>query len=70
MILIPPIIGRPLIVYLTILDESMGFVLGQHDDTGRKEHVIYYLSEKFNDYETRYSRLEKIVMYCNGMPEA
>ncbi|XP_050877403.1 uncharacterized protein LOC127081165 [Lathyrus oleraceus] len=33
-ILVPPVPGRPLIMYLTVLDESMGCVLGQHDDTG------------------------------------
>ncbi|XP_050877268.1 uncharacterized protein LOC127081021 [Lathyrus oleraceus] len=51
--------GRPLIIYLTILEGSMGCVLGQHDETGRKEHVIYYLSKKFTDCESRYLMLEK-----------
>ena len=37
----------------------MGCVLGQHDEYGRKEHAIYYLSKKFTDCETRYSLLEK-----------
>ena len=37
----------------------MGAVLGQHDETGRKEHAIYYLSKKFTDYEARYSTIEK-----------
>ena len=37
----------------------MGCVLGQHDETGRKEHVIYYLSKKFTDCEQRYSSLER-----------
>ena len=37
----------------------MGCVLGQHDESGRKEHAIYYLSKKFTDCETRYSLLEK-----------
>jgi len=32
-ILRPPVPGRPLILYLTILDGSMGCVLGQHDET-------------------------------------
>ena len=50
---------RPLVMYLTVLDNSMGSVLGQHDESGRKEHVIYYLSKKFTDCETRYSLLEK-----------
>ncbi|XP_050916156.1 uncharacterized protein LOC127131270, partial [Lathyrus oleraceus] len=58
-ILIPPVQGRPLFMYLTVLEKSMGCVLGQHDETGRKEHAIYYLSKRFTDCETRYSLLEK-----------
>ena len=33
--------------------------MGQHEESGRKEHAIYYLSKKFTDCETRYSLLEK-----------
>ena len=51
-VLMPPVEGRPLIMYLTVLENSMGCVLGQHDESGRKEHAIYYLSKKFTDYET------------------
>lgn len=40
-ILKPHIPGRPLIIYLTVLDESMGCVLGQQDNTGQKEHATY-----------------------------
>ncbi|XP_058722923.1 uncharacterized protein LOC131594738 [Vicia villosa] len=58
-ILMPPVPGRPLIMYLTVLENSMGCVLGQHDESGRKEHAIYYLSKKFTDCESRYSLLEK-----------
>lgn len=58
-ILLPPIQGKPPIMYLTVLDESMGYVLGQQDETGKKENTIYYMSKKFNDCETRYSLLEK-----------
>lgn len=43
--LMPPVPGRPLIMYLTVPDNSMGCVLGQHDESGRKEHAIYYLSK-------------------------
>ena len=46
-------------MYLTILENSMGCILGQHDESGRKEHATYYLSKKFTDIETRYSLLEK-----------
>jgi len=58
-ILIPPVEGRPLIMYLTVLEDSMGCVLRQQDETGKKEHAIYYLSKKFTDCESRYSVLEK-----------
>src|ERR1044072_1682477 len=58
-ILIPPAEGRPLIMYLTVLENSIGCVLGQPDESGRKEYAIYYLSKKFTDCERRYSQLEK-----------
>ena len=58
-ILLPPVEGRPLIMYLTVLDKSMGCILGQQDETGKKEFAIYYLSKKFTDCESRYSMLEK-----------
>ncbi|KAK5773320.1 hypothetical protein PVK06_049626 [Gossypium arboreum] len=41
---------------------SMGCVLGQHDELGKKEKAIYYLSKKFTEYEAKYSSIEKY--YC------
>ncbi|KAG8472032.1 hypothetical protein CXB51_036154 [Gossypium anomalum] len=38
----------------------MGCVLGQHDESGRKEKAIYYLSKKFTECEMRYSPIEKL----------
>ncbi|XP_016667454.2 uncharacterized protein [Gossypium hirsutum] len=38
----------------------MGCVLGQHDETGRKERAIYYLSKKFTECEMRYPPIEKL----------
>ena len=35
-VLVPPISRRPLILYLTVHERSMGCVLGQHDETRRK----------------------------------
>ena len=58
-VLLPPVEGRPLILYLTVLESSMGCVLGQHNESGRKEDVVSYLGKQFTDYETRYSLLEK-----------
>ena len=59
-ILVPPIPEKPLILYLTIHEKSMGYVLGQHDKTGKKEHAIYYLSKKFTDYKSKYPSMEKM----------
>ena len=36
LILMPPVEGRSLIMYMTVLENSMGCVLGQHDESGRK----------------------------------
>jgi hypothetical protein len=47
-LLVPPISGRPLILYLAVT-KAMGCVLGQHDETMRKERAIYYLSKKFTE---------------------
>ncbi|XP_050920355.1 uncharacterized protein LOC127137989 [Lathyrus oleraceus] len=39
--------GKPLFIYLTVIEESMGCVLGQHDETEREEHMdlIKYIFE-------------------------
>ena len=58
-ILVPPTPGRPLILYLTVQEASMGCMLGQQDGTGKKEQAIYYLSKKFTEPETRYMLVEK-----------
>ena len=44
-LLMPLVPGRPLILYMTVLDESMGCMLGQHDESGKRERVVYYLSK-------------------------
>ena len=36
-ILVPPVPGRPLILYLAVHERSMGCVLKQHDEIERKE---------------------------------
>ncbi|XP_052487988.1 uncharacterized protein LOC128041727 [Gossypium raimondii] len=43
----------------------MGCVLGQHDETGKKEKAIYYLSKKFTDCEMKYSSIEKLCLYVS-----
>ncbi|XP_075108983.1 uncharacterized protein LOC142180805 [Nicotiana tabacum] len=57
-VLVPPELGRPLLLYLFVLDGAFGCVLGLHNETGRNEQAIYYLSKKFTPCEARYSLLE------------
>jgi len=59
LVLMPSVPGRPLILYMTILDKSMGCMLGQHDESGKRERVVYYLSKKFTACEMNYSLLER-----------
>jgi hypothetical protein len=49
-----------LILYLTVTEAAMGYVLGQHDEAGKKERVIFYLSKKFIECESRYTVIEKL----------
>ncbi|RDX89179.1 hypothetical protein CR513_29113, partial [Mucuna pruriens] len=57
-VLVLAVLGKPLILYLTVLKESIGGILGQQNDSG-KEQAIYYLNKKFTEYEQRYSALER-----------
>ncbi|RDX65114.1 Retrovirus-related Pol polyprotein from transposon 17.6, partial [Mucuna pruriens] len=45
LVLVPVVPRKPLILYLTMLEKSMGCVLGQQDASGKKEQAIYYLSQ-------------------------
>ena len=58
-VLMPPVPERPLILYMTVLDESMGCMLGQHDESGKRERVVYYLSKKFTACEMNYFLLSQ-----------
>ena len=57
-LLVPPVPKRPLILYLTVTETAMGCVLGQQDESGRKERAIYYLSKKFMECEFRCTMIE------------
>ena len=58
-VLMPPVAGRPLFLYMTIWDESIGCMLGQHDDSKKREQAVYYLSKKLMACEMKYSFLER-----------
>ena len=53
----PPTLGCPLLLYLSISDVALGCMLAQLDGLG-KERAIYYLSKRMLDYETRYVMIE------------
>ncbi|XP_070020631.1 uncharacterized protein [Nicotiana sylvestris] len=55
-VLVSPEPGRPLLLYLAVLDKAFGYVMGKHDETGRKEKAIYYLSKKFTPYEAQLAK--------------
>ena len=58
-VLMPPVPEKPLILYMTVLDESMGCMFGQHDESKNRERDVYYLSKKFTTCEMNYSLLER-----------
>ncbi|WJZ94963.1 hypothetical protein VitviT2T_013768 [Vitis vinifera] len=59
-VLAPPTSGRPLLLYLSVLDVALRCMLAQLDDSG-KDRSIYYLSKRMLGYETRYVMIER---YC------
>ena len=48
---------------MSVIDDSVGAVLTQHDEEG-KERAMYYLSKLFNDAEKKYTVIEKT---CAGV---
>jgi len=59
-VLVPPQHGKPFRLYLSTDDADIGSVLIQEFE--RKERVIYYLSRRLVDAETRYSAIEKLCL--------
>ena len=52
-ILKAPILGRPLILYISVQEQSLGVLLAQKNDEG-KENALYYLSRMLNGAELNY----------------
>ena len=48
-------------LYLSVSDVALGYMLAQLDDSGR-ERVIYYLSKRMLEYETRYIMIERFCL--------
>ena len=60
-ILMPPLRGWPLKLYLSVVKKSIGCLLAQNNIEGH-EHVVYYLSRVLNLAETRYTPIEKLCL--------
>ena len=57
----PPISRRPLLLYLSVSDMTLGCMLAQLDDSG-KERAIYYPSKRILEYEMRYVMIERLCL--------
>ena len=49
---------KPLFLYLSIIEDAVRRILAQEDDD-KNEKAIYYLSNRFHDYKTRYTPIDK-----------
>lgn len=54
----PPIQGKPLILYISAIDTSLRALLAQQDDN-KKEGAIYYINRTLVSYEMNYTKIEK-----------
>jgi hypothetical protein len=60
-VLLPPDRNRPMKLYISASELTIGSILAQEDENG-VERAIYYLSRVLNDAETRYSSIEKLCL--------
>ncbi|KAL0285948.1 UNVERIFIED_CONTAM: hypothetical protein Sangu_2756200 [Sesamum angustifolium] len=61
LVLVTPIPGRPLILYVPAQERSVGILLAQKIDNG-KENALYYLSRAVKPNELKYSPIEKLCL--------
>ncbi|XP_028094704.1 uncharacterized protein LOC114294752 [Camellia sinensis] len=61
LVLMPPVAGKPLKLYISAFDLSIGCLLAQENDIGH-EQAIYYPSRRLNDAGTRYNSVEKLCL--------
>ncbi|CAN6547739.1 unnamed protein product [Malus baccata var. baccata] len=60
-VLVPPQRGKPLKLYISASERSIGSLLAQNNEGG-KEQDIYYLSRILTEVETRYSPVERLCL--------
>ncbi|KAM2252491.1 hypothetical protein ACFX1S_007000 [Malus domestica] len=59
--LVPPQRGKPLKLYISASEKSIGSLLAQNNE-GENEQAVYYLSRILTEVETRYSLIEKLCL--------
>ncbi|XP_027178001.1 uncharacterized protein LOC113777160 [Coffea eugenioides] len=60
-VLAAPIPGKPLILYISAHERSVGALFAQENDDG-KENALYYLSRMMTSNELNYSPIEKLCL--------
>ncbi|KAL0404187.1 UNVERIFIED_CONTAM: hypothetical protein Sradi_2059500 [Sesamum radiatum] len=60
-VLVAPVPGCPLILYVAAQEFSVGILLAQKNDEG-KENALYYLSRTMTPNELKYSPIEKLCL--------
>ncbi|XP_028184579.1 uncharacterized protein LOC114371308 [Glycine soja] len=67
-VLVPLVPGRPLILYMTVLDESMGCVLGQHDEFGKRGTGCLLLEQEVHSMrdELLFARKDMLCLGVGG----
>ncbi|CAN6703759.1 unnamed protein product [Malus baccata var. baccata] len=60
-VLVPPRRGKPLKLYISAAEESIGCLFAQDNDAGR-EHAIFYLSRNLSQPEINYPAVEKLCL--------
>ena len=59
-VLVPPQQGKPFMLYVSVDNQTIGLALMQEFEG--KERVIFYLSRRLLDPETRYSPIKKLCL--------
>ena len=54
---------KSILLYLSIIEDVIGSMLGQEND-GKNERAVYYLSKRLHDYEKKYTPIEKSFHAC------
>ncbi|XP_070031827.1 uncharacterized protein [Nicotiana tomentosiformis] len=67
-VLVPPEPGRPLMLYMSVLDGAFRCVMGKHDETGRKEQIAQKLKRYFCAYTTYFISMMDPLIYIFQKP--